>query len=809
MTTLDTLRQDLRYTLRALKKSPGFAVVAVLALALGIGANSAVFSVVNGVLLTPPPYAEPDRLAHLGGNMAALDLLNISVSVPEYQDLRSRPHVFESVAAYHPASATLTGGETPQRLGAAVATASFFSTLGVKPALGRGFTEEEEVPGRHHVVVLTDTAWRVHFARDPNVLGRDLQLSGESHTVVGVLPPGVAYPSWAEVYLPFAPTDEQREERRRGARFLSVLARLKPGVTLDGVRQDLARVTRDLEADHPERYRKVGWSFSVLSLEEEVVGGVRGTLWLLLGAVGFVLLVACSSVANLLLARAAARGREVSIRAALGAGRGRLAAQFLTESLVLSVAGGVLGLLLALWGTDALLALVGDALPRASEVRLDARPLLFTAGVSLLTGLLFGLGPAVQGSRADLRAAMHEGARGSDGRGSGRLRGGLVVGQVALALVLLVGAGLLSKSFLALRSVDAGFTPEGVLTGNLALPESAYPDAARKQAFQRELLARLESLPGVESAGFTTLLPLGGRSDQSFEIEGRPKEPDAQWPAVEFRAVSAGYLRALKATLRQGQLPEGVEGPESPWQVVINKTFANTYWPQGDALGQRLKPHGATAQWTTVVGIIDDVREWGLDTPSRPTAYYSVAQYPSAYLGLAVRAKRGDPEALRPSIEAELRAVDASLPLFGVAPLTSIVDGSIASRQLAALLMGLFAGTALLLAALGIAGVIGYSVTQRTREMGIRMALGATRTSVLTLVLKQGLRLTGLGVAVGLALSLGLARLLDAMLYGVAAYDVWTFAGVAALLSTVALVATWLPARRATRVDPIIALRAE
>ncbi len=806
---MDALRQDLRYTLRALKKSPGFAVVAVLALALGIGANSAVFSVVNGVLLTPPPYAEPERLVHVSGNIAQMNLTDISLSVPEYQDLRERPRAFESVAAYHPSNVALTGGETPQQLSAAAATASFFSTLGVTPSLGRGFTQDEEVPGRHRVVVLTDTAWRVHFARDPNVLGRALQLDGEPYTVVGVLPPGVAYPSWAELYLPFAPTEEQREEGRRGARFLTVLARLKAGVTLDAARSDLARVTRDLGVDHAERYQQAGWSFSVTALEERVVGAVRGTLWLLLGAVGFVLLVACSSVANLLLARMAARGREVSIRAALGAGRGRLLAQFLTESLVLSVAGGALGLLLALWGTDALLALVGDALPRASEVRLDARPLVFTAGVSLLTGLLFGMAPAVQGSRADLRTAMHEGVRGSDGGRSSRLRAGLVVGQVALALVLLVGAGLFTKSFLALRSVDVGFTPEGVLTGRLALPATRYPDAAGRQAFMRELLERLESLPGVASAGFSTLLPLGGRSDQSFDIEGRSKAPGEPWPAVEYRAVSPGYLRTLRATLRAGQLPEGMEGPETPWRVVINKTFADTYWPQGDALGQRLKLHGATARWTTVVGIVDDVREWGLDAPSRPAAYYSVAQLPSAHLGLAVRAKSGDAESLRSSIEAELRAVDASLPLYGVAPLTAIVDGSIASRQLAALLMGLFAGTALLLAALGLSGVIAFSVAQRTREMGIRMALGASRTSVLALVLKQGLRLTGLGVAVGLALSLGLARLLDAMLYGVAAYDGWTFAGVAALLSAVALVATWLPARRATRVDPIIALRAE
>jgi len=806
---VDTLRQDVRYTLRSLKKSPGFALVAVLALALGIGANSAVFSVVNGVLLTNPPFTEPDRLVHLNGNLAQAKLKDISLSVPEYRDLRALPRVFESVAAYQPSNVTLTGGDTPQQLDAAVATASFFSTLGVAPALGRGFTEAEEVPGRDRVVVLTDAAWRVHFARDPGVLGRALQLNGEPHTVVGVLPPGVAYPAGVEVYLPLAPTAELGEESHRGARFLAVLGRLKRGVSLEAARVDLSRVARDMEVEHPSRYRQTGWSFSVTPLEERIVGRVQGTLWLLLGAVGFVLLVACSSVANLLLARMAARGREVSIRAALGATRGRLAVQLLIESLVLSLAGGALGLLLALWGTDALLALMGDALPRASQVRLDARPLLFTAGVSLLTGLLFGLGPVLHGSRADLSAAMHEGARGTEGGRAGRLRAGLVVGQVAMALVLLVGAGLFMRSFFALRAVDAGFTAEGVLTGRLALPATRYPDAARKVAFQRELLERLQALPGVESVGLTTLLPLGGRADRSFDIEGRPRAPDELWPAVEFRAVSPGYLRALRTPLREGQLPEGVDGPETPWRVVINKTFADVYWPKGDALGQRLKLHGSEAEWTTVVAVIDDVREWGLDQPSLPAAYYSLAQVPSAYMRLVVRAKAGAPEALRPAIEAELRAVDADLPLYAVAPLTAIVDESIVSRHLSALLMGLFAGTALLLAALGLSGVIGFSVAQRTRELGIRMALGASRTSVLALVLRQGLRLTGLGVAVGLALSLGLARLLGAMLYGVAAYDAWTFAGVAALLCAVALVATWLPARRATRVDPILALKAE
>ncbi|MFP2913401.1 FtsX-like permease family protein, partial [Pyxidicoccus sp. 3LFB2] len=425
------------------------------------------------------------------------------------------------------------------------------------------------------------------------------------------LPPGVEYPAGTDVYAPLAPTPEQASNERRGSRGLSVLARLKPGVTLEAARTDLARVASEMERTHENNYKGAGWAITVKPLEDEVVGNVRGTLWLLLGAVGFVLLVACSSVANLLLARAAARGREVSIRAALGAGRKRLVAQFLTESLVLSLAGGALGLLLAVWGTDVLLAVVGEGLPRATEVRLDLYSVLFTAGVSLLTGVLFGLVPAIQASRADLNSALREGTRGTDGKKAGRVRSGLVVAQVALALVLLVGAGLFAKSFHALSEVEAGFTPEGVLTASLALPQTAYADTARRSSFMQTLLARLHALPGVESAGVTNMLPLGGRTDNSFDIEGRAKAPDEVWPAVETRFASAEYLRTLKVRLREGRMLAETDGLEAPGAVVINKTFADLYWPQGNALGQRLRLHRRETRWATVVGIVDDMREWG------------------------------------------------------------------------------------------------------------------------------------------------------------------------------------------------------
>ena len=806
---MEHLLGDLRYAWRSLKNAPGFVAVAVLTLALGIGANSAVFSVVKGVLLTPPPFTQPERLVLLAPNFDAFGLKEVSNSIPEYRDLNTHTKAFTSLSAFRPDDMTLTGAESPRRLRVVIATASFLPTLGVSPVLGRGFTQEEETPGQDKVVVLTDAAWRTHFAKDPEVLGRELRLDGVPHTVVGVLPPGGVYPEDTEVVLPFAPTPQQQEESRRGNRFLSVMARLKPGVTLDAARADLVRMGNARSADLVDQYKQAGWSMSVKSLEDHVVGGVRETLWLLWGAVGFVLLVACSSVANLLLARAVSRGREVSIRAALGAGRMRLVAQFLTESLVLSLVAGAVGLLLALWGTDALVATVGEGLPRAHGVKLDVASVLFTLAVSVLTGVLFGLVPALQASRVDLHAAMREGARATGSHRTSRLRAALVVAQVSLALVLLVGAGLFVKSFLALQRVDAGFESEGVLTGALALPKVQYPDRPKQAAFLQALLPRLQALPGVESAGLTNVLPLGGAMDNSFDIDGRPRQPGELWKAVEFRALTPGYLHALRVHLRQGRLLEDSDGPDAPWAVVINRSFADLFWPKGDALGQRLKLHGQDMQWTTVVGVVDDLREWGLDVPARPAAYYSLSQLPSVYMGLAVRVKSGDPEALRAQVEAEVRAVDADLPLFDVSSLTRRMDQSTGPRRLSALVMGLFAGVALLLAALGLSGVIAFSVTQRTRELGIRMALGAARGDVLRLVLAQGLRLSLTGVAVGLCLSLGLARLLGSLLYGVSVDDPWTFGGVALLLTGVALGASWLPARRATRVDPIIALRAD
>ncbi|MDY7228207.1 ABC transporter permease [Hyalangium rubrum] len=809
---MDSFLQDARYALRVLRKSPGFALVAVLALALGIGANSAVFSVVNGVLLRPLPFAEPEQLVRIFGNFRAAGLERISVSIHEYRDYRDLPRALRSVAAYDQVDVTLTGQDTPERLNAITASASLMPTLGVAPTLGRNFREEEESPGQDRVLLLTHRLWRGRFGANPNILGTTVSLDGNSYTVVGVLPEGFEYPRGTDLYIPLAPPTSSLAPGFRGRRFLDVVARLKPGVTLEAAQRDMDRVSGELVQSHPNNYsQSSGWAISVVPMGEQMVGNVRGTLWVLLGAVGFVLLIACTNVANLLLARAAARGREISIRAALGAGRQRLVTQFLTESLILALAGGALGLLLAMWGLDALLALIGDGLPRATEVRLDGRVVLFTLGVSVLTGVMFGLVPALQASRADLHGALREGTRGTGGRASGRTRAVLVVSQVALALVLLVGAGLFMRSFLALQAVDAGFDSQGVLTARLSLPTERYPEVAQRANFMRDFVARVQALPGVESAGVVNLLPLTGHSDRSLDVEGKPKGPtDTPWPAVEYRVVSPDYHKVLRIPLLQGRLLTEADSFEAPHSVVINESTAKALWSGEDPIGRRIRLHRNDGEgpWATVVGVVQDVKEWGLDQPARPVAYHAALQQGMSGAYLVVRTRQG-PEALLASLQTELRAVDSNLPLFDVAPLESVVDDSVSQRRFSMLLLMMFAAGAVVLASLGIYGVIAYTVTLRTRELGIRMALGARQGEVLSLMVGHGLRLTLLGVGIGLALALALGRLLSAMLYGIQAHDPLTFLGVAALLTGVALVASWLPARRAARVDPAITLRAE
>jgi putative ABC transport system permease protein len=807
---MDTLLQDLRYAVRLLRQAPGFTLAAVLALALGIGANSAVFSVVNGVLLRPLPFARADELLTVRTTFAAQGLEGLELSVPEYDDLSQGTRGFSSWGAVAQTDATLAGADGPERLQVGLATASLLPTLGVQPQLGRGFLPEEETPGRDKVVLLAHTLWRTRYGADPGVVGQSVTLDGEPYTVVGVLPPEVAYPAGTQLYQPLALAPDARAEAVRGTRFLEVLGRRAPGTSMEAARADVARVAAELAQAHPGAYPVAkGWRLDVASLREKTVGGVKETLWLLLGAVAFVLLIACTNVASLLLARAAARGRELSVRAALGAARGRLARQLLTESLLLSAMGGALGLLLALWGTDALVAWVGDGLPRSSEVRTDGAVLLFTLGVSLVTGLLFGLAPALSASRADLHGALRGAGRSTGGRGAVRLRGLFVVSQVALALVLLVGAGLLLRSFVRLQGEDPGFRPEGVLTARVSLPERSYPDEAARARFHAEWLARVRALPGVEAAGLTTLLPLRGHNDRGLDVEGQAA-PEVR-PAVEWRAVSPGYLEALGVPLRRGRALQDTDAQGAPPALVLNEAAVKALFPGGeDPLGRRVRQRSKRVEhpWTTVVGIVGDVREWGLDVPARPTAYFSALQVAPSTTSLAVRT-RAAPTALLGSLRAELTRLDPALPLFEVAPLAEVVDESVGQRSLTLTLMLGFAVLALGLAALGLYGVISYGVAQRSREVGIRLALGARPAQVLRLVVGQGLRLAVAGVALGLVLALGLGRLLGGLLYGVAPADPLTLLTVPLLLTLVALLASWVPARRATRVDPADTLRAE
>ncbi|WP_224361022.1 ABC transporter permease [Hyalangium versicolor] len=809
---MDTFLQDLRYALRGLLRDRSFTLVAVLTLALGIGANSAVFSVVNGVLLRPLPFPEPDQLVRIYDNFHANGLKQIPVSVLEYRDFRERAKTLASTAIFTDTDVTLTGQDMPERLRAVSATASFFPTLGVTPFLGRSFTEEEETPGRERVVVLSHRLWRGRFGANPHILGTTLTLNGQPFTVVGVLPERFEYPQDRDLYIPYVPPENLLLPDFRSWRFLDVVGRLKPGVTPDAAQRDMDRVAAEIQQSFPDKYRQgSGWAISVITLQEEVVGEVRKTLWVLLGAVSFVLLIACINVANLLLVRATARSRELSIRAALGAVRRRLVRQFFTESLLLAVSGGVLGLLLAMWGLDALLALTRDNLPRVADVHLDGGVMLFTLGTSVLTGLLFGLIPALQASRVDLQGAMRRGPQGKGGRGSGAMRALLVVSQVALALVLLAGAGLFLRSFMALRAVDAGFESQGILTARLSLASDRYREPVQRAAMMSTFLERVRAVPGVEMAGLTSVLPLRGRVSWGYELEGEePSAPGVKHPSMEYRAVSADYHKALRIPLLRGRLLADSDAFGAPLAVVINETMARLAFPGKDPLGQRmrLRSNDHDAPWATVVGIVKDVREWGLDVPARATSYFSVTQQAPTSTYLVVRTQQR-PESLLASLQAELRTVDRDLPLYSVTPMDAVVDDSVAQRRFSMVLLMLFAGVAVVLASLGIYGVISYTVTQRTRELGIRMALGARQVDVLGLVVGQGMRLTLVGVAVGLLLSLGLGRLLSALLYGVQAHDPLTFAGVGALLAGVALLASWLPARRAAKVDPALTLRAE
>ncbi|MCU1277049.1 MAG: transporter permease [bacterium] len=810
---MDGLWKDVRFSLRMLRRTPGVAAAAVIALALGIGANTAIFSVVDGVLLRPLPYHDSRALVVINGAFATLERPTVPISYPEFKDLLAQNRTLVDAAAFAQGDTNLSGtGGPPDRIAVGLATATLFPTLGVQPILGRNFTHEEELRGADQVALIDFALWQSRFAADGSVVGKTLLLDNLPYKIVGVLPRDFRIDEKCDVWVPLSTSVPMVEVR--GAHWLKVVARTRPGVSYAQLGADLAALSqRSLEA-YPNNY-KGGWSLQAKSLLDDVVGNVRLALFVLLGAVGFVLLIACANVANLMLARAAARQREMAIRTALGAGRARLIRQLLTESLILSTMGAALGLLLAVWGVDALVAISPDALPRSSEVALDARVLLFTIGVALVTGVAFGLAPALAASRPDLNEALKDGTRGT-ASSRGRLRKALVVAEVALSLVLLVGTGLMLRSFVKLRAVDPGIRAEQVLTLHASLPSPtgapSDEDRARWVAWFDRATKRLAQLPGVEEAAAANLLPFDGNStDNSFEIESYVPRSESDLPDNETREVTADYFKALGIPLVRGRLISDRDTADAPGVVVINQAMARRYWRDGaDPIGKRLRLHASVKKdWSTIVGIVGDVHGFGLDQPVRAEMYFPHGQRRhSAGMAMIVRTS-GDPAAMANAVRVALAEVDAAQPIFDVKPMTELLSASLAQRRFALVLMLVFAAVALLLAAVGVYGVMSYTVAQRTQEIGIRIALGATPSSVLAMVVKDGMRLVGAGVAVGLVAALALTRLVGSLFYGVSATDLVTYVAIAVVLAAVALLATVIPARRATRVDPMLALRAD
>ncbi len=804
---MTTISQDLSYAWRSLRKRPGFAAVAIVTLALGIGANTAIFSVVQGVVLEPLPYPEPGRLMtvwedHTARGGPAREWTGRA----NFLDWRARNRVFEHVAVYTGWGPNLTGVGEPERLVGELVSAAYFAALGVEPAAGRAFTGVDEDPGAERVVIVTDGLWRRRFGGDPGILGKTVSLDGEPYAVVGVLPAGFESPFTADVEiwrpLPFRPGDDDR-----GSYFLRAVGRLRPGVSLDLARSDLTRVGRELSGEHPEYYRDV--AVSVVPLHEIVVGPTRPALLALMGSVGFVLLIACANVANLLLARSAARRREMAIRASLGAGRARIMRQLLTESLLLTLLGGGLGLLAGTWGIEALKSIAPAGAPRLDGVGLNLEVLAFTAGLTLLTGLLFGLAPALRASRPDLVGSLQHGERAGGGAARSRLRGALVVSEVALALVLLIGAGLLIRSFWGLTRVDPGFRAAGAIGANLQLPRTSYREPEAIAAFFDQLLERLDARPSLAAAGAVSVLPLSGDdSDVDVTIEGRPAPAPGDRAGVWYRAVSSGYFETMGIRRVAGRGFTDRDRAGSMPVAIVNETLARRHFAGEDPIGQRLKLGGpdSTRPWRTIVGVIGDVRHKGLGLEPAEELFLPHAQFPRRIMTVVMRPRSEAVEALE-VLRSEVRALDPDLPIGGVTSLTALVRGSLALPRFTALMLATFAALALALAAIGVYGVLSYAVSRRRREIGVRMALGADRGDVLALVVGGGLRLIGAGLAIGLPLALVASRLLRRLLIEISPHDPLTLGATAVVLVAAGSLACYLPARRAARFDPVVSLR--
>jgi putative ABC transport system permease protein len=810
---MEGLYKDLKYGLRSLVKRPGFSAIAIITLALGIGANTAIFSVVNAVLLRPLPFLDPDRLVMVWEDASFAGFPRNTPAPANYADVKNQNQVFEGVAATDFRSYNLTADGEPQKIDAYGVTANFFPLLGVKPALGRWFLAEEDGPETNRVAMINYGLWQQRYGGDPSIVGRDILLNGDKHTVVGVMPAGFQFlDSKIGLWVPIALTPENLTQRNR--HYLRVVARMKPGVTVEQANADVVTIHQRIARDYPDEAGRL--SGFVRPLQDEVAGDVRKPLLVLLVAVGFVLLIACANIANLLLSRAASRRREIAVRSALGAGRLRLMRQLLIESLLLAIAGSAGGLLLASWSFAFLERLIPDGLALSTKLSINFQVLAFTVLVTLLTAMVFGLVPAFQASNVDLNEALKQGGRSGLNASTNRLRSAMVVAEVALALVLLVGAGLLIQTFLKLRDQYSGLQPESVLTMRTVLSQSKYPEHAQRVSFYRQVLDRVEALPGVVSAGYTTTVPLAIKGGTNgFSIEGRSVEQATSGGLsydANHRQVSTDYFKTMAIPVRRGRPFSESDNEQAIPVAVINETMAKQYWPGEDPIGKRFKlgdPTDSDVPWVTIVGIVGDVRQMGVDEPVKAEMYFPYQQvgYMDFYAprDLAIRVSV-DPFSLVAAARNEIHQVDPDQPISDIRTMDQVFGQETESRQLGTTLLTVFAGLALLLATLGIYGVLAYFVVQHTQEIGVRMALGAQRKNILGLVLRKGMTLTLLGVAIGLAFASALTRLMSSLVSGVSTTDPLTYAGLALLLTVVAFFACYLPARRATKVDPLVAL---
>jgi putative ABC transport system permease protein len=812
---METMWQDVRFGVRMLLKKPVFTAIAVLALALGAGANTAIFSVVNGVLLRPLPYKDPDKLVRIGE--WSKQVPGMSISYPNFKDWRERNRVFDGLAATQFDSYNLTGGDEPERLQGRNVSYNFFDVLGVLPAAGRSFRSDEDRAGAPRVTVISHGLWQRRFGGDRKIVGKSVALNGESYTVVGVLPRDYRFGTQTDVFVPLGLKEDDETVRERDNHpGIYAVARLKDGVTFEQAQEEMKGIAAQLAEEYPKE--NAGNSVSLTPLREYFVGDVRTSLLMLLAAVGFVLLIACANVANLLLARAASRSREIAVRKAMGASRFRIIRQLLTESLMLAIVGGTVGLLLAMWGVDVLRRASLDLLPTTAEIGLDRTVLLFTFGICILTGVLFGLAPALSASKTDLSESLKEGGRtGAEGGPRNLVRSMLVVIEVALSVMLLVGSGLLVRSFMLLRETETGFRQENLLTMQLSY-RVGKDEGGKAVNFFRAVEEKVRALPGVEAAALSNGVPLLGSSETSFQIEGRPVAEPGKRPMTVAFWTTPGHLDAMGIRLLRGRFIGEHDTAGSLPVTVIDEEFARLYFPGEEPVGQYLAgdpehdiPH------SQIVGVVAHVKNYGLDSPGPVQAemYRPRAQVPDKYqpllaerVSLLVRTFQ-EPEALTAAVRHAVQEVDPNLPVYSVQTMEQVVSDSVASQRLSMMLLLIFAAVAVVLAAVGIYGVMSYAVSQRTHEIGVRMALGAQGGDVLRMVVRQGMLLVLIGVGAGLLLAAALTRLMSGLLYGVSATDPLTFAGVPLLLFAVALIACLVPARRATKVDPMEALRYE